>query len=176
MKYDIIIILYICLQEYLRLMNTKFEYLYTDICRQNGHVREESKASWTDEDEDDVEMESLPRAVTTSDKYSSSLSEYGTKGYDLSPSPIGRSQISLSANVYTTKFATACVDLCWWMRISNPPLHLDIASGPGSVINFDIYKAYTQKGQRVDFHVWPALYLLKGGPLLCKGIIQPAIE
>ncbi|KAH3806475.1 hypothetical protein DPMN_134795 [Dreissena polymorpha] len=35
-----------------------------------------------------------------------------------------------------------------------------------------LYRDYTTKGPRVEFFVWPVLYLHVGGPLLAKGIAQ----
>ncbi|XP_033743208.1 uncharacterized protein LOC117329388 isoform X2 [Pecten maximus] len=73
----------------------------------------------------------------------------------------------------TYKFARICANLCWFMRVQNPPMVIDITLKEGDEINFDFYKNYTQKGKRVGYFVWPALFLHKDGPLLCKGIVQP---
>ncbi|OWF41297.1 uncharacterized protein LOC110462653 [Mizuhopecten yessoensis] len=73
----------------------------------------------------------------------------------------------------TIKFTKCCVNLCWLMRIKNPPLHMDTELVEDSDINTDFYKNYTHKGKKVGYLVWPALFLHKGGPLLCKGIVQP---
>ncbi|XP_069131557.1 uncharacterized protein [Argopecten irradians] len=76
----------------------------------------------------------------------------------------------------TPNFAKTCVNLCWYMRIQNPPMHIDTDIKEGEEINKDFYKNYTQKGERVGFLVWPALFLHKDGPLLCKGVVQPLLE
>ncbi|XP_052795242.1 myb-like protein X isoform X2 [Mya arenaria] len=36
----------------------------------------------------------------------------------------------------------------------------------------DKYKEYTTRGKYTEFHVWPIMYLHKGGPMLGKGIAQ----
>ncbi|XP_069131550.1 uncharacterized protein [Argopecten irradians] len=85
-------------------------------------------------------------------------------------------QVSFSSLDKTSKFAKSCVKQCWFMRIQAPPLHIDTELEVGTDINTDFYKNYTEKGKRVGFLVWPALFLHKGGPLLCKGIVQPLPE
>ncbi|XP_069131552.1 uncharacterized protein [Argopecten irradians] len=87
-----------------------------------------------------------------------------------------RGEVRISSLRFTSKFAKTCVNLCWYMRIQNPPMHIDTEIKEGDQINKDFYKNYTQKGERVGFLVWPALFLHKGGPLLCKGIVQPLHE
>ncbi|XP_052791538.1 interaptin-like [Mya arenaria] len=36
----------------------------------------------------------------------------------------------------------------------------------------DLFKAYTKRGNLVEFYVWPVIYLHENGPLLAKGIAQ----
>lgn len=85
-------------------------------------------------------------------------------------------KVSFSLLDKTSIFAKSCVKQCWFMRIQTPPLHIDTELEVGTDINTDFYKNYTAKGKRVGFLVWPALFLHKGGPLLCKGIVQPLPE
>lgn len=40
----------------------------------------------------------------------------------------------------------------------------------------ETFKEYTTRGKFLDFIVWPALYLHKGGPLLAKGIAEGSKE
>jgi hypothetical protein len=47
--------------------------------------------------------------------------------------------------------------------------------------NGDVYKPYTRslKGIQspvVELHVWPALHLHYGGPLVAKGVAQPGMK
>lgn len=41
-----------------------------------------------------------------------------------------------------------------------------------SDFNKDVLKSYTKTGNTVAYMVWPALFLHRDGPLLCKGIAQ----
>ncbi|XP_069136901.1 uncharacterized protein [Argopecten irradians] len=87
-----------------------------------------------------------------------------------------RGEVRISSLKFTSKFAKTCVNLCWNMRIQNPPMHIDTEIKKGGKINKHIYKNYTQKGERVGFLVWPALFRRKYGLLLCKGVVQPLPE
>ncbi|XP_053407177.1 uncharacterized protein LOC128559466 [Mercenaria mercenaria] len=75
------------------------------------------------------------------------------------------------------KYAMKCAEICWYMVVCDPPMALseDIK---GMKFNTDIYKPYTRsirdvKTPVVELHVWPALHLHDGGPLVAKGVAQP---
>jgi len=72
------------------------------------------------------------------------------------------------------QFTTQCVQLCWLMCIQDPPVVPDFQTGRGDRLDTNAYKSYTRTGSLVEFIVWPALLLHKGGPLLCKGVAQPS--
>jgi hypothetical protein len=57
-------------------------------------------------------------------------------------------------------------------QVQDPPLAFGQIVTKGEKLNTNIYKAYTIRGDRVAFLVWPALLLHENGPVLCKGIAQ----
>nr|XP_034299989.1 uncharacterized protein LOC117681061 isoform X2 [Crassostrea gigas] len=73
----------------------------------------------------------------------------------------------------TTHFAERCVELCWFMQITQPPIHLSARVPDDGMMNNDIFKAYMKSGTEIDYIVWPVMYLHENGPLLTKGIAQP---
>ncbi|XP_065930927.1 uncharacterized protein [Magallana gigas] len=73
----------------------------------------------------------------------------------------------------TTHFAERCVELCWFMHITQPPIHLSACIPEKKKMNNDIFKAYMKSGTVIDYIVWPVMYLHENGPLLTKGIAQP---
>ncbi|XP_060589654.1 uncharacterized protein LOC132744879 [Ruditapes philippinarum] len=71
------------------------------------------------------------------------------------------------------KYIKKCVNICWTMCKHEPPVHIDF---PVLQVNhkFDtnVFKPYTKSGKYLHFIVWPALFLYKDGPMLCKGVAQ----
>ncbi|KAK3607095.1 hypothetical protein CHS0354_026302 [Potamilus streckersoni] len=63
-----------------------------------------------------------------------------------------------------------CVRICWLMCIKDPPLYIFYEKE--QVFDKNHYKEYTEKGPRVSYVVWPALYLYKDGPMMRKGVAQ----
>ncbi|XP_069129542.1 uncharacterized protein [Argopecten irradians] len=70
-------------------------------------------------------------------------------------------------------FVFACVDVCWLMAVKEPPMYLDFSCKPGSKVNKDVYSSYTKTGNKMDFLVWPPVYIYEKGHLLYKGVLQP---
>ncbi|XP_060070210.1 uncharacterized protein LOC132550195 [Ylistrum balloti] len=68
------------------------------------------------------------------------------------------------------EFVLACVDVCWLMTVSDPPILLDFTCKNGSKFDKDVYSVYTKTGKKVDFLVWPPVY--GEGQLLYKGVVQ----
>jgi hypothetical protein len=68
------------------------------------------------------------------------------------------------------EFVTACVEIAWLCVVQDPPLELDAKFTD----RFDtkVFKDYTKRGELVDFMVWPAMFLHKGGPLLPKVLLK----
>lgn len=73
----------------------------------------------------------------------------------------------------TTHFAERCVELCWFMQTTRPPIHLSAHIPDDGRMNYDIFRGYIQSGTEVDYIVWPVVYLYENGPVLNKGIAQP---
>ncbi|XP_060582838.1 interaptin-like [Ruditapes philippinarum] len=70
------------------------------------------------------------------------------------------------------EFAFACLELCWFMMVNNPPVAFAPVLAKGSDFNSDLYKPYSYGGTHIDYVVWPALLLHEGGPILGKGVAQ----
>ncbi|XP_052798571.1 uncharacterized protein LOC128230391 [Mya arenaria] len=74
--------------------------------------------------------------------------------------------------VRVKEFLEECFYVCWLMSIQDPPVVLDEDFQSGGRFDSEVYKAYTKSGPTNDFLVWPAMFLHKGGPVLCKGVAQ----
>ncbi|XP_048774623.1 uncharacterized protein LOC125679441 [Ostrea edulis] len=64
-----------------------------------------------------------------------------------------------------------CVELSWLMSIQDPPMCMEWQF-QGCKFRRDIMRSFTKSGDKVQFVVWPALYLHDGGPLVAKAIVQ----
>ncbi|XP_052793225.1 uncharacterized protein LOC128227063 isoform X2 [Mya arenaria] len=74
-------------------------------------------------------------------------------------------------------FINESVELCWLMAVQDPPVYVDTSVNThGQPLDTNHYKYYTQKGELVDYVVWPVLFLTIEGPLLSKGIAQGLVE
>lgn len=80
---------------------------------------------------------------------------------------------SSSQFTITSYFAERCVELCWFMQTTQPPIHLSTCFPADGMKNNDIFRAYMKSGKEVDYIVWPVMYLYENGPVLNKGIAQP---
>lgn len=74
---------------------------------------------------------------------------------------------------HLTNYTCKCLEICWYMAIQSPPVYLDFSYKKGNCFNKSVLKHYTRDGKIIDFLVWPATYLEKGGTLLGKGVAQP---
>jgi hypothetical protein len=59
------------------------------------------------------------------------------------------------------------------MQMHDPPVYIECEFSRDSTIDTNILRSYTRAGNKVDFVVWPVLYLHKDGPVLNKGVVQP---
>lgn len=68
-----------------------------------------------------------------------------------------------------------CVELSWFMVNQSPALCLDDTTvSKGDIVDRDAFRLYKHRGSKVDYLVWPALYLASSnGFLLVQGVIQP---
>ncbi|XP_052078907.1 uncharacterized protein LOC127716705 isoform X2 [Mytilus californianus] len=64
-----------------------------------------------------------------------------------------------------------CVNLCYYVAVQDPPMVIDFE--PGQIFDKQSWKEYTRSGTQVEYVVWPALYLYKGGSIMSKGVVQP---
>lgn len=64
------------------------------------------------------------------------------------------------------------VEICWSMRVQDPPVCIDWSVPENGQFDQDIYRAYTKSGNIVEYVVWPVIYLHEGGPVLMKGVAQ----
>lgn len=71
-----------------------------------------------------------------------------------------------------TSYITKCVELCWLMRVQDPPVCLTWDVPEDKSFNTEVYRAYTKSGHHIEYVVWPAMYLYEGGPVLMKGVAQ----
>ena len=69
-------------------------------------------------------------------------------------------------------YITRCVELCWLMRIQDPPVVLSWNIPDDKKFTTDTYKHYLSTGQEMAFVVWPCMYLHEGGPLVAKGVAE----
>lgn len=74
---------------------------------------------------------------------------------------------------HLSNYTCKCLEICWYMAIQSPPVYLDFSYKKGNSFNKSVLKHYTRNGKIIDFLVWPATYLEKGGALLGKGVAQP---
>jgi hypothetical protein len=71
------------------------------------------------------------------------------------------------------KFIEDCIRYTWMMQMQDPPVYIEWKFSHNSTIDTNILRSYTRAGNKVDFVVWPVLYLHKDGPVLNKGVVQP---
>lgn len=70
-----------------------------------------------------------------------------------------------------------CIELCWYMVTQDPAVVLDDKlPKAGDEFDRDVYRFHTKSGSKIEYVVWPALYLGKGGYLLLQGVAQPKQE
>ena len=70
-------------------------------------------------------------------------------------------------------FVKRIVELCWWMQAVQPQVHLDCSIPTDGKFNQEHYKAYMKSGSKIDYIVWPVMFLHENGPILSKGVAQP---
>ncbi|VDI56571.1 Hypothetical predicted protein [Mytilus galloprovincialis] len=68
-------------------------------------------------------------------------------------------------------YIESCVNLCYYVAVQDPPMVIDFVTG--QIFDKQSWKEYTRSGTEVEYVVWPALYLYKGGPIMSKGVVQP---
>ncbi|KAL3879741.1 hypothetical protein ACJMK2_032027 [Sinanodonta woodiana] len=67
-------------------------------------------------------------------------------------------------------YCKLCIELTWLMCIQAPPIKLEFIPDNKAISKH--FRHYTRSGDKVEFVVWPALFLHDNGPVLSKGVIQ----
>ncbi|XP_052808187.1 uncharacterized protein LOC128237042 isoform X2 [Mya arenaria] len=77
-----------------------------------------------------------------------------------------------------TSYMDRCSELCWYMVNQNPPVCLDeTVRQSGDEFERESYRFYSHSGSKLDYIIWPALYLAsQEGFLLVRGVAQPKQE
>jgi len=57
--------------------------------------------------------------------------------------------------------------------VQDPPVAFNWDVKPGSAFDPNSYRHYDRSGKIVEYLVWPVMLLYEGGPVLCKGVVQP---
>lgn len=70
------------------------------------------------------------------------------------------------------KFVTNCCELCWLMRLSDPPLVIEYKNLEGTPFDASKFTQYNMVGNKVDLVVWPVLLVHEKGPYVTKGIVR----
>ena len=81
-------------------------------------------------------------------------------------------QENLIHNSYVVKYIQKCSELCWRMQITDPPLCLKFDVKNGENFDKNLYNAFTKNGSRIEYLVWPILFLHKSGPMMAKGVAE----
>lgn len=74
------------------------------------------------------------------------------------------------------KYIDCCIEYCWMMAIQDPPMKLDFGPAQNEKFDKEVFRCYTITGEKVQFMVWPAVFLHKNGPLVTKGVLQPTAK
>ncbi|VDH99427.1 Hypothetical predicted protein [Mytilus galloprovincialis] len=70
------------------------------------------------------------------------------------------------------KFVTNCCELCWLMRLSDPPLVIEYKNLEGTSFDASKFTKYNFVGNKVEVIVWPALLVHEKGTYVRKGIAR----
>ncbi|CAG2189610.1 unnamed protein product [Mytilus edulis] len=102
----------------------------------------------------------LQKVIVEKPEFQANLLKWDQKDYDL------------LSEILNTPYFNRCVYLSWLMVVQNPPMYIDEGPVRRSYINRDVYQEFTKKGSIIDYCVWPALYVEKGGPLGTKELFK----
>lgn len=69
-------------------------------------------------------------------------------------------------------YVDKCVELTWYMRIQDPPMHLHCLQEKETISKTE-FAFHGRKGKTTLVCVWPALLLFEGGHLVTKGHVLP---
>lgn len=74
------------------------------------------------------------------------------------------------------KFVEKCAELCWKMRISDPPMVIECTTLEGTSLDICKFNQFKLENSQTGLVVWPCLLLYENGPVVSKGIVQPICE
>ena len=87
-------------------------------------------------------------------------------------SKVKHTLFTISAGEGLQQYISSVADLCWLLNVQDPPCFIKCGLHRGDKFNDDDYKRYMSSGEEVNYIVWPAMYLYKGGPIISKGVVQ----
>nr|XP_022304349.1 uncharacterized protein LOC111111582 isoform X3 [Crassostrea virginica] len=71
------------------------------------------------------------------------------------------------------KYVERSVKICRLMSIQSKPMLLDFGPEQNADLNPSIFTTYKATGSKVNFVVWPAMFMQENRELLSKGIVEP---
>lgn len=74
------------------------------------------------------------------------------------------------------KFVEKCAELCWTMRISDPPMVIKHTNLEGTKFAISRFNRCKLESRQTELVVWPCLLLYENGPVVTKGIVRPFCE
>ncbi|WAQ98554.1 hypothetical protein MAR_022927 [Mya arenaria] len=82
-------------------------------------------------------------------------------------------EMELPRETGIVSYVEECAKICWLARLHDPPIYIEFEEiEDDSPFKAEMYKAYTKTGKRLDYVVWPPVFLYKNGPILSKGVAQ----
>ena len=79
----------------------------------------------------------------------------------------------LVRNHLWTKYVERSVKICRLMSIQSKPMLLDFGPEQNAHLNPAIFTTYKATGSKVNFVVWPAMFMQENRELLSRGIVEP---
>lgn len=70
------------------------------------------------------------------------------------------------------KYVSKCSEVCWLMRICDPPMVIEYQNLEGTKLNATKFIQYNLEGTVIELVVWPDLLLHENGPIVSKGIVR----
>ncbi|XP_052796576.1 uncharacterized protein LOC128228997 isoform X2 [Mya arenaria] len=70
------------------------------------------------------------------------------------------------------KYTHKCLQLSWLASVQTPPIYVDFTVEKKSKFDKNLFREYTATGNKIEYVVWPAVYLHQNGGLLVKGVAQ----
>ncbi|KAL4230768.1 hypothetical protein ACF0H5_011143 [Mactra antiquata] len=91
-----------------------------------------------------------------------------------SKKPMYEQKVAKKLMLYIDK----CVELCWYMVNQNPVVTLDdVQFNSGDDFDRDAYRFYGKAGSKIDYLVWPALFINnRDGYMIYQGVAQAKQE